>query len=279
MKVNISAVIITYNEEANIDRCLSSLQNIADEIIIVDSFSQDKTKTICERYNVKFIEHAFEGHIQQKNFAMKQAKHDYILSLDGDEALTNTLREEILNVKNNWKHHGYAFNRLNNYCGQWIKHGGWYPDRKIRLWDRGKGYWGGVNPHDRVVMAPDATIGRLSGDLLHYSFSSLAEHVTQINYFSDITAREYYKAGKKSVLFFHTFINPTFTFFRAYIFQLGILDGFNGFIISVIMAYGNFLKYAKLSVLQKEQPVELNDYASVNSKRSLRNWYHSKAES
>ncbi|MTI29248.1 glycosyltransferase family 2 protein, partial [Cytophagales bacterium RKSG123] len=148
----ISAVIITYNEEKNIQRCLESLKGVVDEIVVVDSLSTDNTKKICEKFDVHFIENPFEGHIEQKNYAMGCARNDYVLSLDADEALSPKLKESILKVKENWTADFYSFNRLNNYCGQWIRHSGWYPDKKIRLWDRRKGKWGGKNPHDNVVM-------------------------------------------------------------------------------------------------------------------------------
>ncbi|MEA1898678.1 MAG: glycosyltransferase family 2 protein, partial [Bacteroidota bacterium] len=142
--IKISAVIISYNEEKYIGRCLESLQQVADEIVVVDSYSQDKTQEICEAHDVTFIEHEFEGYRQQKNWAMAQAENDNILSLDADECLSEELKNSILSVKDNLKADAYSFNRLNNYYGKWIKHSGVYPDRKIRLFDRRKGEWGGV---------------------------------------------------------------------------------------------------------------------------------------
>ena len=131
--IKLSAVIITYNEEEHLDKCLRSLLDVADEIIVVDSYSTDKTKEICERHHVTFIEQEFLGYKEQKNFAMSKASYDYILSLDGDEALSNQLKQSVLKTKANWIYDGYYSNRLNNYCGQWIKHSDWYPDKKLRL--------------------------------------------------------------------------------------------------------------------------------------------------
>ena len=148
----VSVVIITFNEEHNIARCLDSVKGIADEIVIVDSFSKDKTKEICLSYGAKFIENKFEGHIQQKNFAITQAKYPHILSLDADEALDEKLRNSISEVKKNFVHDGYYMNRLTNYCGKWVHHSGWYPDTKLRLWDSRKGQWAGVNPHDKYEL-------------------------------------------------------------------------------------------------------------------------------
>ncbi|WP_338356856.1 glycosyltransferase family 2 protein [Yeosuana marina] len=143
--IKLSAVIITYNEEEHLEKCLRSLIDVADEIIVVDSFSTDKTPEICNSFNVTFHQHAFEGYIEQKNYAVSLAKHDYILSLDGDEALSETLKSSILKVKNNYQFDGYYCNRLNNYCGQWIKHSDWYPDRKLRLFKKESGEWKGTN--------------------------------------------------------------------------------------------------------------------------------------
>lgn len=268
MEVQISAVIITYNEGKNIDRCLRSLHGIVNEILVVDSNSQDNTEEICKQHSVRFVSHKFQGHIEQKNYAMMLATHDYILSLDGDEALSDELRENIAWVKASWKTAGYSFNRLNNFRGQWIRHCGWYPDRKIRLWDRRKGKWGGVNPHDKVIMNEGALVTQLSGDLLHYTYSSIAELVVQINYFSDISAREYYLSGKRAT-FFNLAISPFFSFFRAYFIKRGFLDGFNGFVICIVITCGNFLKYAKLHALRKEKRSDIYDYSTVESKRSI----------
>lgn len=163
--VKLSGVIITYNEERNIERCLESLKGICDEIIVVDSISTDRTKEICLAYGVRFVENPFPGHIEQKNFAMEQASHNYVLSLDADEALSEELRKSIMVIKQNWTSEAYRFNRFTNYCGQWIKHSGWYPDTKTRIWDRRKGKWGGTNPHDSVLLEANVKPALLKGDL------------------------------------------------------------------------------------------------------------------
>lgn len=249
--MQISAVIITFNEERNIERCLQSLVEVADEIVVVDSFSTDKTEDICRQFNVNFITHKFDGHIQQKNWAITQAKHPYVLSLDADEALDETLKKSILRVKENWTHDGYFMNRLTNYCGKWIKHCGWYPDKKLRLWDSRKGAWGGVNPHDEYLMEDGSEIGHVDGDLLHYSFYTVEEHQKQINYFTDIAAKAYHKDGKKAPLF-KVWFNPVFTWFKCYIIKLGFLDGKYGWIICKKNAYHNYLKYSKLRQLNQQ---------------------------
>jgi len=243
--IKISAVIITFNEEDNIERCIKSLKDVADEIIVVDSYSTDKTKDLCVGLDVVFLENKFAGHIEQKNFAMKQAKNEFVLSLDADEALTKELKESILDAKSNCEFDSYTFNRLTNYCGHWVKHCGWYPDKKLRLWNSAKGQWSGTNPHDHVVMDSNSTSSHLKGDLLHYSYASISQHINQINFFSDIASKAYFEKGKKSSLFLILFA-PVFKFFKSYFFQLGILDGYSGLVISVISAHEKFLKYVKL---------------------------------
>lgn len=240
----ISAVIITYNEEANIARCLGSLQNVSDQILVVDSYSTDRTVEICQEYGAELIQHSFEGHIQQKNFAMQQARFDHVLSLDADEALTEELERSILDAKASFDRDGYRFPRLTQYCGRWIRHCGWYPDRKLRLWDRRKGEWGGMNPHDRVIMEKGSDIEKLSGDLLHYSFPTIASHVETANKFSDIVADELHRK-RKCPGFSKILLNPPFTFLKKYLLQRGFLDGYYGFLVCVISSYYNFLKYAK----------------------------------
>ncbi|MBI1838031.1 MAG: glycosyltransferase family 2 protein, partial [Flavobacteriia bacterium] len=247
--VQISAVIITFNEEKNIRRCLDSLQGIADEIVVVDSFSKDKTKEICESYNVKFVEHKFDGHIEQKNWAITQATFPYVLSLDADEALNETLQKSILEAKNNWEFDGYAMNRLTNYCGKWIHHCGWYPDVKLRLWDSRKGEWGGDNPHDKYeLFNKNSPTKHLKGDILHYSYYTLEDHYKQVNYFTDILSKAQFKRGKKAPLL-TMLMSPIVKFNKDYFVKLGILDGKEGFTISRISAYATFLKYKKLRAL------------------------------
>lgn len=242
----ISVVIITFNEEKNIARCLDSVQGIADDIVVIDSFSTDKTEDICKTKGARFIQHVFEGHIEQKNYAITQAKYSHILSLDADETLDEVLQRSILEIKNNWQKDGYYMNRLTNYCGKWIYHCGWYPDSKLRLWDSRKGNWGGVNPHDKYMMfAGDKTTYSLKGNILHYSYYTLEDHYKQVNYFTDILAKAQFNEGRKASLLKWWF-SPVVKFFRDYIFKLGFLDGAAGFTICRISAYATFLKYKKL---------------------------------
>jgi len=252
MQIQLSVVIITFNEEKNIARCLDSVLAIADDIVVVDSFSTDKTKQICIDKKIRFVEHKFEGHIEQKNWAITQIKYPHILSLDADESLTKELQEVILKIKNNWQYDGYSFNRLTNFCGTWIKHCGWYPDKKLRLWDSTKGVWGGENPHDKVIMQKGATIKHINFDILHYSFYTIDQHLKQIDYFTDISSKAAFEKGKKSNGF-KIFYKSTFKFFRDYFMKLGILDGYHGYVVCKNSAYAKKLKYTKLRALNQHK--------------------------
>ena len=251
--IKLSVVIITYNEATNIERCINSVKPIADEILVVDSFSLDSTPDICKKLGVRFIQNSFVGHIEQKNFAMQKAANDYILSLDADEALSHPLIEAIAEAKVNWVGESYSLNRLTSYCGKWIKTCGWYPDVKIRLWDRRKGQWGGENPHDKVVLLPNSLVTHINSDLLHYSFPTIGSHVVTANNFSTIAAREAYLKGKRTIFFWHILLNPLFTFVQKYFFKLGFTDGFYGLVIAAISAFTNFLKYTKLRELNRQK--------------------------
>ena len=248
----ISVVIITYNEEKNIERCLASVVDIADEIVVLDSFSTDKTEEICKQYGVSFFQHSFEGYIEQKNRAIGYAKFPHILSLDADEALDDTLKQSILNVKSHWVEDGYSFNRLTNYCGHWIRHCGWYPDKKLRLWDSMKGVWRGINPHDKYIMDLKCTTRHLKGDLLHYSYYTISEHVNQSDNFTNIAALAAYNKGRKSSLM-KVWLYPKWKFFRDFIIKLGFLDGYYGYVVCKINANATFQKYVKLLQLQNDK--------------------------
>lgn len=251
--VRISVVIITFNEERNIGRCLDAVRDIADDIVVVDSFSKDRTKEICLEKGARFVEHEFPGHIEQKNWAITQAKFPHVLSLDADEAPDDELKAAILRVKADWAHDGYSMNRLTNYCGQWIRHCGWYPDTKLRLWDSRKGKWGGVNPHDKYELyEAGAAQKHLPGNILHYSYYAVEEHYRQADKFSSIAANALFREGKKSTVV-HALLKTTAKFIRNYIVKAGFLDGKYGFVISRISAYETWQKYRKLSALYRSK--------------------------
>ena len=247
----LSVVIITLNEEKNIGRCLASVQSVADEIVVVDSLSTDGTKAICVRHGVRFLEQPFLGYIEQKNFALSAASHAYVLSLDADEALSPELAQSILSAKQaGFPVAGYTMNRLSWFCDQWIRHGSWYPDRKLRLVRRELARWGGTNPHDKLLLDGPANEQHLPGDLLHYTYYSIDELVQQGNRFSTIAAKAMHAQGKKSG-WFNLCWNPAMAFFKTYILRAGFLDGFNGLVIARQSANQTFLKYAKLRQLNR----------------------------
>jgi glycosyltransferase involved in cell wall biosynthesis len=248
--IKLTVAIITYNEEKNIGRCISSVQSIADEVLVVDSFSTDKTETICNELGARFIKNPFKGYIEQKNFALEQSTNDYVLSLDADEALSPELLLEIKKIKENFEYDGYRFNRLTNYCGHWVRHCGWYPDTKLRLVKKSRAMWKGVNPHDILQMNTDEDqVGLLKGDLLHYSYETIASHVNQTDKFTTIAATAAVSPGKRSSLF-KIITRPFFKFLRDYFFKRGFLDGRYGFIICFINSLSALLKYSKLFDLQ-----------------------------
>jgi glycosyltransferase involved in cell wall biosynthesis len=245
--IKLSVVIITLNEEKNIGRCLDSVKEIADEILVVDSLSTDKTRDICETAKVRFIEQKFLGYVEQKNFALKLATHDYVLSLDADEALSFELINSIKKIKAEFVSSGYQFNRLTQYNGQWIRHCGWYPDTKLRLVVKNKAQWVGNNPHDALVV--EGVVTHLKGNLLHYSYESISSHVLQTNKFSSIEAEALYQKGKRATII-KLVTRPLYQFFKDYFLKLGFLDGRYGFIISFINAQYVLLKYAKMLDLE-----------------------------
>jgi glycosyltransferase involved in cell wall biosynthesis len=246
----ISVVIVTLNEELNIERCLLSVKEIADEIVVVDSFSTDRTEEICLRHGARFSCHPFEGYFEQKTYVIAKASYDHILLIDADEVLSDELRASILSVKINWTHDGYHFNRLNSFCGKWIRHSGWYPDRKLRLFDRRKTVMKGRILHEELFMADGTAPKLLKGDLLHYTYNTVEDQVHQINRFTAIQAKGNFELGKKAS-YLSIFFSPLYKFIRHYFFQLGFLDGYYGYLLCRNMAYSTFLKHAKLKALWK----------------------------
>lgn len=246
----LSAVIITYNESAHIARCINSLKHIVDEIIVVDSLSTDNTQTIATELGAKVVTRPFEGYGATKNFANEQASADWILSIDADEALDDELAHSILTVKTHLTEHVvYEFNRLNNYCGTWIRYGGWYPDRKIRLFNKQHVKWNLAEVHETLEIPEYFNKHLLKGKLLHYSYTSVAGHLSKIEKYSTRGAEEAFKKGKKSN-WLKLYLSPAFRFIRDYIFKLGFLDGKYGFIIAKLTAKEVYLKYSKLEQIQ-----------------------------
>jgi glycosyltransferase involved in cell wall biosynthesis len=252
---NLSVVIITLNEEKNIEDCLKSLQGIADEIVVVDSFSTDGTEAICRQYGVRFILNKWEGIVAQRNFAQEKATGPILLNIDADERLSEVLRNSILQEKEKgFSIKGYTMNRLNNYCGQWIRHGEYYPDRKLRLYYKDAGRVEGSNPHEWVQLNENYPTKRLEGDLLHYSFRTFSEHVSKMNHFSSVAAHTLYKRGRKPS-YAKPILSAFWAFFNGFIVRRGFLDGYYGYVIARNHAMYSFYKYAKLNELHKGKPI------------------------
>lgn len=249
-RISLSVVIITNNEERNIGRCLDSLYGVADELVVVDSCSTDATREIAALKGARVIEQEFLGYAGQKNFATAQASSDYILSLDADEALSDELNRSIIKIKSNWERDGYWVSRMTNYCGSWIRHGGWYPDRKVRLYDRRVAQWVGQRLHEGIRI-DESKCGILAGDLLHYSFYSIGDHLKVIDKYTEIQAHELFERRVKPGAG-HLFLRPAFKFFRDYLVKAGFLDGFAGYSVAKLSAMATFVKYAKLKMLWKQ---------------------------
>ncbi len=231
MSSKLSVVIITFNEERNIAKCIESVKSIADEILVVDSLSTDNTKSIAQSLGATVIDHPFEGHIQQKNWAKNQAQFEFVLSLDADELLTKELVEEIRNQKElNFPFAAYTMPRLNYVGDRPVKTCGWYPDRKLRLWRAKDGNWTGINPHDKLKMNMGFDQKRLTGDIIHYSFSNASEIIIKSKKYGKIGA-ENNKSMSWFNLFFKLFFSAGTKFVRNYFFKNGYREGKLGLII------------------------------------------------
>lgn len=240
----ISACIISFNEEDKIEDCLISLQGVVDEIIIVDSLSTDRTKEISEKYTDEIYDQEFLGHIEQKNLAVAKATHDWILSLDCDERLSPELKESIFKIKEDLDpSSAYKMARKTFYVYRWLNYC-WYPDFKVRLFNKNTAKWGGVNPHDRVELER-VQVKTLNGDILHHSFNSLSEHIRTLDIFTEIGAQEMIKSKKRANIL-SPWTHGVWTFIRLYFLKRGFMDGYAGLVVSVISGMHAFIKYNKV---------------------------------
>ena len=238
----ITAVIITFNEDRNIGRCLDSLRGAADEIIVVDSGSTDRTRWIAKDHGARVFEHSWEGYGAQKNFGNGLATHSYILSLDADEALSDELRASINMSKQSGLHGVYGFARLANYCGQWIRHGGWYPDRKIRLFPGARVRWAEDPVHEGLEIQGAAPVTWLAGDLLHYTCRTREEYRDRTESYARLGAEKVRRKGQ-SLLFLRSTLGPRLRFLKMYVWKRGYLDGPAGYEIAEAAAAEVRLKY------------------------------------
>ena len=252
----LSVVIITFNEEANIERCIKSVTAVADEIVVLDSFSTDDTVSIARSLGAHVYQEKFRGYIGQKNRVMQLASNDYLLSLDADEALDTQLTTSILEAKESLDFRAYYMSRCTNFCGRFIRHGLWYPDTKTRLFDRRCAVWGGMNPHDKIEVEKKFPLKKLKGDILHYSFSTPEDLIWQNNHLSSIAAKSLYDRGKRSN-WYKMLVRPAWAFVNGYFFRLGFLDKFEGFTIAVHTSHQVFLKYSKLYRMQRSKSTKV----------------------
>jgi glycosyltransferase involved in cell wall biosynthesis len=252
---SLSCCVIACNEECNIRRCLESVSFADELVVVVDARSSDATEKIAREIGARVIEHPYQGNIEQKNFALAQARGQWVLSLDADEAITEPLAREIRSVLAAPPAHidGYAINRVTYHLGRWIRHGDFYPDWQLRLFRRDRGQWSGVNPHGRVRL--NGRTSRLDGECEHYSYRDLADQIDRIQDFSSIQARASRAAGSQ-VRTRDMILRPPARFLRAYLLKQGFRDGVPGLVIAAATAFHVFLKYAKLWELERVDPSE-----------------------
>jgi len=248
--MEISAVIITHNEEKSLEGALQSVAGVASEIVVVDSFSTDNTVKIAKKYTDRLFERAWTNFADQKNFANSKASHPWILSLDADERVSPELCAELEDLKKTEPDCAcFSIPRQVFYLGRWIRHSGWRPDRKLRLFRKDKAHWEGEYVHEKLVV--EGPVGKLTGSLHHFTYRNIAEHLARINQFSDLGAQKLY-AQQKKCRWYHLLFLPFFRFLRAYVWKRGFLDGFAGLVISVLTGYGIFVRYAKLREIWKK---------------------------
>jgi glycosyltransferase involved in cell wall biosynthesis len=236
-----SVVIITKNEERNIRRCLESVKGITDDIVVFDSGSIDRTKSICAEYGVRFFQHDFQDFSDQKNLASREAKYDWILSIDSDEALSKELKMSLLELLKSDDTSYYMLNRLTNYCGSWVKYCGWFPDWKLRFYNKKDTEWRG-SIHEELVSDNNLAIKKLSGVMYHYSYYTMEEHILQAEKFTKLKV-EAKRLKKHSSGFVYSILSGIWKFISIYIIKLGFLDGVTGYRIAKISAHVAFRQF------------------------------------
>jgi len=248
--LKLSVGILTFNSEKRIEEVLDSVKEIADEIVVLDSGSEDRTLEIAERFGARIFYRKFDNFVNQKNHLLSLCRGDWVLFLDDDEVVDKELANQISKVKvENPPVDGYYVNRLTNYLGRWIKHA-WYPDWQLRLAKREKCRWVGDWVHERLAVS--GKTGYLKGNLFHYSYPSVSYHLKKIDLYTTLYAKGAFKKGKRFSLL-KLLSSPAGAFVRRYILKRGFLDGFEGFVLSVMASYYTFLKYLKLWEMEKNE--------------------------
>jgi len=251
----VSAFVICFNEEDFIEDCLKSLE-FCDEVLVIDSFSTDRTVEICKKYGVTVIQREWPGYKEQKAFGLSQCSNDWALNLDSDERISPELRESILAVLKKAKESGndsvasgYDINRLVYFLDRWWKKGGWYPEYRLRLFQKKDIVWGGQDPHEKPICSGKTE--KLEGDIHHYSYVDFEDQVMRLRKYAKIVAEQEYAAGKRSRVF-KLFLNPSVRFFKFYFLKQGFKEGLPGFIVAILESYYTFLKYVFLWELDYE---------------------------
>ena len=251
--MKLSVAIITFNEEDRLEDALISCKDIADEIVVLDSFSTDKTLEIAKKYGAVIFQEKFVDYGSQKNIALDKCSFNWVLNLDADERVCDTLKSEIIKLKetNDSDIHadGFIVNRKTSYLGRWITHSGWYPDRKLRLFKKNKSRWHG-RIHEGLKLKGKTQ--HMKGDILHYTYRDISDHITRLNRYSQMQARDIVDKGKK-LLYLRAVILPPITFIRFYIWKLGILDGLPGFVIALISSWSTAMKYLKAIEIKRKK--------------------------
>ena len=239
--IPVSVVIVTLNEERNIEDALKSAADF-DEIIVVDSFSTDKTVEICKRYTDKFYQHEWSGYAKQKQRAVDYAVSPWVLILDADERITAELRDEIAEAIERPDNAGFSVPRMNFFLGTWIRHSGWWPDYTLRLFRKDMGAIEDREVHERVVVK--GSVGKLKSCLEHYTYRTISDYIRKMDIYATLAAREIRKkSGRPGIV--AILIKPCITFLKMYILRLGFLDGMHGMLLAVLYGYYTFLKYAR----------------------------------
>lgn len=258
----LSVIIITRNEAENIADCINSVA-FADEVIVVDSGSQDETIAICRALNCKLVETDWPGFGPQKNRALALATQPWVLSLDADERVSDALKDEILaTLQQNDAADGYQIPRLSSYCGHFVKCAGWYPDPVLRLFKRDSARFSNDLVHERVIL--DGKLGELQNPLIHYSFKNLEQVLGKVDHYSTLAAQSLYQRGKRATVT-KAVLKGAFAFVRTYLLRGGFLEGQTGLMLSISNAEGTYYKYAKLALLCRE--VESPDQTPSDSSR------------
>jgi glycosyltransferase involved in cell wall biosynthesis len=250
--MKLSVVIITLNEEDRIEDALKSCFEIADEIVVVDGYSTDRTVEIAEKYEAKVYQNQFIDFGSQKNFALDKAENQWVLNLDSDERISEMLEKEVRELKQIPEKEidavGFLIKRKTFYLGRWIKHSGWYPDRKLRLFRKDKSRWQG-RIHEGLIL--EGKTKKIEGDILHYTYRNITDHINRLNRYSHMQAEDMARK-KKKLLYLRVLLLPPITFIRFYLWKLGILDGLPGLVIALVSSWATAMKYLKAIEMRRE---------------------------